>query len=276
MTLPRAPLDRFFQTLIEDRSFILVTFGWVNLRGNMKNLLLVSSLLLSTTAFAFEPVNKPQIRFTVEEVSSEVILKNKKSLNLTEDTPTPTPAPAPTFGERIETTGKVISTAKDMVALGEAIYTLVTKGRPKNTTTYAPISVVPKDPTTKEHVDLFDLEGFSIPVEKTYVAKVYSGGKVVVNFTYKVMYSYGGSYNGTGKYLSNVIIIPGSVKTSFGWEFNAKMQLSGMMNHGTKANPVAGIMVTINYKMDSWSSSFERNDTVHITGNGQIRSYMAK
>ena len=112
-----------------------------------------------------------------------------------------------------------------------------------------------------------------MPVEKNYVAKIKNAaGKEVVNFSYKVLYSYGGSYNGAGKYLTNVIIVPGSVRTTFGWEFNATMKLSGMMNHGTKADPVAGVMVTVKYQMNSWSAAFERNDTIHVTGRGEIKN----
>ncbi|WP_408097648.1 hypothetical protein ACJVC5_01670 [Peredibacter sp. HCB2-198] len=180
-------------------------------------------------------------------------------------------------GDRIETAGRVIQTARDFVALGEAIYELVQKGKPKNQTEYAPISVVPRDPMTKEYVDVFDLEGFSMPVEKNYVANIKNkAGAQAVTFTYKVMYSYGGSYNGAGKYLTNVIIIPGSVKTSYGWDFNATMKLSGMMNHGTRAEPVAGIMVTLKYQMNSWSAAYERNDTIHITGNGELKSFLGQ
>lgn len=180
-------------------------------------------------------------------------------------------------GDPIETAGRVISTARDIVALGEAIYELVSKGKPHNVTEYAPISVVPKDPTTGEPVDMFDLEGFSMPVEKNYVATIKDGaGREAVKFSYRVMYSYGGSYNGTGKYLANVIIIPGNIVTKYGWDFSASMKLSGMMNHGTRANPIAGIMVTIKYKMDSWSKAYERNDTIHISGTGQLTPYMTR
>lgn len=174
----------------------------------------------------------------------------------------------------LERTGKVIQTARDIVALGEAIYELVKKGKPTNVTEYAPISVVPKDPATKEHVDPFDLEGFSMPQSRSFSVNIKNGwGREVVSFTYRVMYSYGGSYNGAGKYLTGVSIIPGSIKTSNGWQFNASMQLSGIMNHGSKADPVAGIMVTIKYQMNSMSDAFERNDTIHLTGRGELRSY---
>ena len=116
-----------------------------------------------------------------------------------------------------------------------------------------------------------------MPVEKNYVATIKDGfGKEAVKFSYKVLYSYGGSYNGTGKYLTNVIIIPGNIVTKYGWDFSASMRLSGMMNHGTKANPVAGIMVTVKYQMNSWSRAYERNDTIHITGNGELKTFMTE
>lgn len=176
--------------------------------------------------------------------------------------------------DTLERTGRVISVAKDIVALGEAIYDLVRKGKPTNVTDYAPMSVVPKDPVTKEHVDPFELEGFSIPVQRDFTTRITNGlGKEVVRFDYTVIYSYGGSYNETGSYLMNVIIVPKFVKTTFGWDFNATMKLSGIMNHGSRANPVAGIMVTMKYQMNSWSAAFERNDTIHITGKGQLQSY---
>lgn len=250
----------------------------------MKTLLLTMSLVLSTSLMA-APRAPEKLTLTVEEISSENIVHYKSIIDGggptdggvagggddTGSTSTGTP------GSKLETAGQVISVARDIVALGEAIYELVKKGKPSNVTEYAPISVVPKDPMSKEIVDIFDLEGFSFPVEKAYVARIRNMvGKEVVQFTYKVMYSYGGSYNGAGKYLSGVIIVPQSVKTTFGWEFNATMKLSGMMNHGTKADPIAGVMLTIKYQMNGWSTAYERNDTIHITGAGQMKNHMAQ
>ena len=249
----------------------------------MKKLLLLATLALSTSLLAAPVRMKPEqkLTFTVEEISPEEAPYFSKSLvdggGQGGSTTNTTPITPSTFNDRVDSAGKVISVARDIVALGEAIYELVKKGKPTNVTEYAPISVVPKDPATKEIVDLFDLEGFSMPVEKTFVARVKNGvGKEVVKFTYKVMFSYGGSYNGAGRYLTGVIIVPQSVVTQFGWEFNASMKLSGMMNHGTKIDPVAGIMITVKYQMNGWSTAYERNDTIHITGRGEFRNHMAQ
>lgn len=195
----------------------------------------------------------------------------------------PGPTPSPTFNDRVQQTGSVIQVAKDVVALGEAIYTLVERGRPKVTTEYAPISIVPRDPANpatepgmRNAVDPFDMEGFSFPVEKMITAKVKSPiGKPAVTFKYKVIYSYGGSYEGKGKYLIGINIIPAVVEVGHGWTFDSSMKLTGMMNHGTRENPVAGAMITIKYKMSSMRQSFERNDTIYISGDGSMKAMIS-
>ncbi|WP_375211427.1 hypothetical protein, partial [Hyphococcus sp.] len=53
-----------------------------------------------------------------------------------------------------------------LVALGEDIYKLVVKGRPVNSTQYAPISVIPK--INNEPVDVMDTENWRLPVQKTF------------------------------------------------------------------------------------------------------------
>ena len=237
----------------------------------MKKTITILTLVVATNVALAAPrasLDKRIGSITVTEITSAA--GHEKLLLVDPPVSTPvTPAVDPT-----EKVGKIVAGAKDIVALGEAIYTLVQKGKPKNQTEYAPISVVPRDPMTKEIADPFDLEGFSIPVERVFRANIKNmTGKPVVTFTYKLIYSYGGSYNGTGKYLTAVQIVPASVVTKFGWEFNATMKVAGIMNHGTKADPIAGVLVAIKYQFNSWGTAEEKNDTIHITGAGQMKSY---
>lgn len=238
----------------------------------MKKTIALAALVLATTASAKSSVKEGFLGSI--EISDVSVMKIQD----------PTPAtPAPTVADRAQAVGSVISVAKDVVALGEAIYALVEKGRPKVTTEYAPISILPRDPSNtaadpaqRYAVDPFDMEGFSFPVEKMITAKVKTptGGEAVV-FQYKVVYSYGGSYNGTGKYLTGINIIPASVKVSHGWQLNSSMKLTGMMNHGTRANPIVGAMITIKYSINSSTQAFERNDTIYISGDGSMKAMIA-
>jgi hypothetical protein len=240
----------------------------------MKVTLTALALLVSTSLMAAPASVEQEISIETIEVSGQSL---KSFQNFTTGGAGDGEEAKPPRGIDLDKTGKVISVARDMVALGESIYHLAQKGKPSNVTEYAPISVVPRDPMTKEYADPFDMENFSMPVEKNYTTIIKNGiGKEVVRFDYKIVYSYGGSHNGVGRYLTNVMIIPSSIKTSFGWDFNASMKLGGIMNHGTKAQPVAGVMVTVKYQMNSWSASFERNDTVHITGRGELKTYNAR
>lgn len=247
----------------------------------MKTILLVTTLFISSTLMASPGIPKHlQIsKVETQEISQAEFTKlnNLKGAISNESSPLVLdPDQKQSIQGGIEGAGQVIAIAKDIVALGEAIYELVQKGKPKNVTEYAAISVLPREPGTKEAVDVFDMEGFSFPVERNYVARIKNGaGKEVIVFSYKLLFSYGGSYNGSGKYLTNVIIVPGSVRTTYGWDFNATMKLSGIMNHGTKLDPVAGALVTMKYSMGSWATAVERNDTIHVTGRGEIKHYNA-
>lgn len=264
----------------------------------MKKILSLTALLIASPVFAETPesilehtigsidimeVTSNAIPFVPQLPSPTIPSMPGSIVPPTPSTPGMGPGPGVPNGgngqgrSSLENTRQVIQTAKDFVALGEAIYTLVQKGKPSNVTNYEAISVVPKDPATGEYVDPFDMEGFGIPEERNFKASIKNGaGTEVVRFDYTLVYSYGGSYNGSGYYLSNVMIIPKSIKTTHGWDFSATMSLSGIMNHGSRANPVAGAMVTIKYKMNSWRAAFERNDTIHVTGKGQVRSYGIK
>jgi hypothetical protein len=242
----------------------------------MKKTIALTVLVLATTLQAKTSVKEGALGTL--EISETSSMKQV----VPETTPPPT-TPAPTFGDRVTQVGGVISVAKDVVALGEAVYALVEKGRPKVTTEYSPIDILPRDPSNTEAdpakryaVSPFDMEGFSFPVEKMITAKVKSPtGKEAVVFQYKVVYSYGGSYNGAGKYLTGINIIPASVRVAHGWTFNSTMKLTGMMNHGTRANPIVGAMITIKYSMSSMTQAFERNDTIYIMGDGQMKAMIA-
>jgi hypothetical protein len=244
----------------------------------MKKTIALTALVLATSLQAKTTVKEGLLgSIEISDVSS------MKQVAPTTTTTVPTPPTAPTFNDRLQQFGGVIQSAKDVVALGEAVYALVEKGRPKVTTEYAPISILPRDPSNsatdpalKYAVDPFDMEGFSFPVEKMISAKIKSPtGGTAVEFNYKVIYSYGGSYNGVGKYLTGINIIPASVKVGHGWTLNSSMKLTGMMNHGTRANPIVGAMITVKYTMTSTTQAFERNDTIYISGDGSMKAMIA-
>lgn len=168
--------------------------------------------------------------------------------------------------------GEVIATANEIIALGERIYEIVKKGKPVVNLSYAPISVLPKD-KQGQPVDVMDMENWSLPVGKKMrmVYKNLYGSEVVV-FEYTVMYSYGGSLDGKGAFITAAQVVPNDVSVSWGYSLNATMKLVGLQNHGSKANPVAGAVMSINYRVETVLKTMESTDSYHITGRGQLRS----
>ncbi len=171
---------------------------------------------------------------------------------------------------RTEQAGKVIAVARDLVALGEDVYRLVIKGKPTNTTVYSPISVIPR--VNGAAVDMLDTEGWSAPVKRTYqidYENLY--GITVVSYRYSIIYSYNGSYDGKGSYLTSVQIVPENVRTLFGFDFTATMKLGGIQNQGTKTNPIAGVTVLMEYTVSSIMNANNQVDSYFITGRGGFK-----
>ncbi len=166
--------------------------------------------------------------------------------------------------------GKVIANGRELVALGEDIYKLVIKGKPTNTTSYTPISVVPK--VAGAPVDPMDMENFRMPIKKTFRAifkNLYR--QVVVEYQYSVIFASGGSYDGRGAYITAAQIVPERVNTMFGYDFTATMKLGGIQNSGSKLSPVAGATLLMEYSVNTILKASTSVDTFYITGTGAFR-----
>lgn len=168
----------------------------------------------------------------------------------------------------IDRAGKVIQVARDLVALGEDIYKLIDKGRPHITTKYAPISVVPK--INGQPVDVMDTEKWApIPRAKTYSITYYNLYNIaVVTFKFKVMWAYGGSYEGKGAYISGAQIVP-EADVLWGFDFSATMKLGGIQNNGTRTNPLAAATLLIEHNVSNILRSTTQVSTILIDGKGR-------
>lgn len=245
---------------------------------NLAKLALFFVLASSTVVKAFPDIDNQvlsvadQKYLTIGKVSVEEITHKNNYKRYDLDVPFNKGGQIPTVAPVVENSGKVIQVARDLVALGEDIYKLVVKGRPVNSTQYAPISVIPK--INNEPVDVMDTENWRLPVQKTFkISWQNLYGVEVVAFTFSVFYSYGGSYEGKGRYLTAVQIIPDKVTTLWGFDFTATMKLGGIQNNGSRANPVAAATVLLEYTVGNILNADNRVEKFHITGTGGFKKY---
>ncbi len=116
-----------------------------------------------------------------------------------------------------------------------------------------------------------DLENWKVPkVYKYNVLYKNVFGAEVVNFTFRVIYTYGASYEGKGKYLSNVSVHPAELDVLWGYTFNSKVEVQRIVNLGTKADPVAGMEMKLNWQISTPIKDSQQSKIFFITGNGEV------
>lgn len=239
-----------------------------------KLLLTVSLLVSVTTSFAQEQMDDDYYKIVKMEVKEISVDKGgrEKILNSKVHSLQFGGGIGAVAGDPIERVGRVIAIARDIVALGESVYNLVERNKPSNKTEYAPIMVVPRE--GNQAADILDTEGWTAPVKRTYRVTYQNTYNIdVVDFTYAVMYSYKGSYNGTGAYLAGVQIVPTNVRTLWGFNFSATMKLGGIVNQGSRANPVAGATIIMEYNVSSLLVSQTVAQSFFINGRGGFKKY---
>lgn len=233
-------------------------------------MVLNKTLVLSLLALSFSAWGAPEYdeaefykisSIQVSEVSHDVILDQEIERTVSEKY---------LLGSRIETAGRVIAIAKDLVALGESVYTLVSKGKPNVTTASAPISVLPR--VNGHAVDILDTEAWSMPAKRTFAVNIKNVYNInVVSFRYSVIYSYKGSYNGKGAYITAAQVQPDYVNVLFGFDFTATMKLTGIVNQGSRENPIAGATMVMQYTASNILNSRTQVDTFFVNGRGGFK-----
>ena len=116
-----------------------------------------------------------------------------------------------------------------------------------------------------------DLENWKVPkVYKYNVTYKNLFGAEVVNFTFRVIYTYGASYEGRGKYLSNVSVHPAELDLLWGYTFNSKVEVQRIINLGTKEEPVAGMEMKLIWQVSTPLKDSQQSKIFFITGAGEV------
>jgi hypothetical protein len=154
-----------------------------------------------------------------------------------------------------------------MVAIGEKVIQIVQAGKPVVNITRDAVAVVPSGVTAWNQ-----LAGWQAPVTKVYsvTAQNYLG-LTVVDLRLKVSAMYGGGFNGHGKYLANVLVVPSSVYVLWGFSCDVWAEHRDPVNVGAQDNPVAGLGFDIRYRYGSPLAEEVGTQDYFVTGAGQIQ-----
>ncbi len=167
--------------------------------------------------------------------------------------------------------GAVIMQARELIAFGKEIWKIVEAGRPvSSSSSMQTITVLPKD-EDGQAVNTLDMENWNLPSAKSFRVEYKNGfGMLVVGFTYTVVYQWGGSYNGKGRYLTGVNVMADDISVAWGFDFSATSKLVSITNTGSRANPVAAATFNISYRVKSVIKDQTSSETFYVTGTGRI------
>jgi hypothetical protein len=115
------------------------------------------------------------------------------------------------------------------------------------------------------------LAGWSAPQKRTFhVPYKNKFGMTVVDFTFDVIYTYGGNLNGAGHYISGVTIVPSNLRVQWGFTFDAEVKVINVTNAGSLADPLAAMQIQMHWGVVNVVSHAENTDNFYIRGDGQF------
>jgi hypothetical protein len=157
-----------------------------------------------------------------------------------------------------------------LLGIGKKIWPIIEAGRPVVTTNFVPaISIIPN--VDGKNVVLNDMANWSIPKVKSFrVSFQNTFGMNVVAFTYTVLFQYGGTYKDLGKYVTTLKVIPSDIYTSWGFNFDATSELTGISNVGSTTAPVASGVIQVGYKVKGFLNEVGSAQSFYVDGNGNI------
>lgn len=153
-----------------------------------------------------------------------------------------------------------------IINIGKKIFNVIEAGRPVVNIKIDTANALPKGLTCWS-----DLSGWNMPQSKVYNVQYENGfGMTVVDFTYRVLYTAGGSADGVGKYITNATFQPANVSVSWGWELDAVASIPSVFNTGSKVSPVAGMQMNMEWKVTSVAAHEQGAETYFVSGDNTM------
>jgi hypothetical protein len=153
----------------------------------------------------------------------------------------------------------------DIINIGKELWPIVEANKPVANVQEADIASAV--PSTNWQL----LAGWSAPQRRTFhVPYKNAFGMNVVDFTFDVIYTYGGNLNGAGHYISGVTVIPSDLTVQWGFKFNADVKVINVTNAGTLADPLAAMQIQMHWGVSNVISHDENTDNFYIRGDGQF------
>jgi len=154
----------------------------------------------------------------------------------------------------------------NIINLGKKIWQIVEAGKPVVNVELNTANALPEGAKGWQA-----LEGWQAPVSRVFEVSYKNGfGREMVNFTYRLLYTYGGNSKGKGHYLTNVTVVPAQLSVGWGYSFSAQAQIPSVTNAGTADNPIGAVEMLVSWKVDTMLRHREGSSSFYIKGDGSF------
>ena len=169
------------------------------------------------------------------------------------------PEITPFDGEDTDTADVII---EKFVNLGKKVWAVIQANQPVANARFSFANALPQGVTSSSDLENFSgIQSSSVRLWGTNLA-----GMTVYDVTLTAVHQYGGSYDGKGKYLETVSIIPSNLSVLWGYSVDYAVDGIATTNAGTKANPVAQMTLNAKFKVSSVLQKSERNTVYEFRG----------
>lgn len=170
--------------------------------------------------------------------------------------------------------GDYLAVGRDLIAFGKELYQIIEAGKPViQAEDMKPISILPKTHHDTS-ITAYDLLGWKESQKVKYRVVAKNGwGNSVVSFDFKLDFLYGGQYNGKGHYINEAEIYAENIKASLFFKAFAHVKVKSIINKGTKENPIASLVLELNYSIVGLGKETRSKRKFRIDGLGKIKAY---
>jgi len=156
-----------------------------------------------------------------------------------------------------------------IINIGTKLWSIVEKNRPVVDVNTQYATALPRGSRGWDQFDSWQPpEGaiYRLTAKNTY-------GVRVIDVRYQVLRTYGGRHNGRGRYLTAVTVVPLLVDVAWGYKFSLVSEVpdSGVVNVGTWADPVAGMLVTLRWRIETAVKDSQGKGVYFLQGDGLFK-----
>lgn len=161
----------------------------------------------------------------------------------------------------------ILNTADHILLIGGKIWKFIVANRAEAEVAEATADALPAGAKSPDQ-----LQSWKTPQVRTFHV-VYTNlvGLSVVDFEYRIQYTYGGRIAGRkGHYLANVQVQPGTLRVLWGFRFDFEGGAMKALNVGTSADPVAAIEMLARWKVSNPINTLGDSASFFIKGDGSF------